>query len=42
MGESVEFPSRAMQVVMPSKPEQHNYSDCGIYLLRYLETIFKR
>jgi hypothetical protein len=29
-----------MRTLRPVKPEQHNYSDCGIYLLHYVEKIF--
>ena len=38
----VEFSSKSMRVVRPVKPEQTNYSDCGIYLLHYVEKIFNR
>lgn len=34
------FHSSNMRVVTPVKPEQHNTSDCGIYLLHYVEKIF--
>merc|ERR1719153_127021 len=36
----MEFSKKVMRVVRPDKPEQHNYSDCGIYLLHYVEKIF--
>ena len=37
-----EFTSKEMKTVRPQKPEQENYSDCGIYLLHYIEMMFKR
>lgn len=39
--EELEFSSREMRTIWPSKPEQHNGSDCGIFLLHYVEKIFK-
>eukprot|EP00092_Neocalanus_flemingeri_P033060 GFUD01035954.1.p1 GENE.GFUD01035954.1~~GFUD01035954.1.p1 ORF type:complete len:1471 (+),score=415.21 GFUD01035954.1:79-4491(+) len=36
-----EFSSKEMKTVRPKKPEQENYSDCGIYLLHYIEMMFK-
>jgi len=36
-----EFTSKEMRTVRPQKPEQENYSDCGIYLLHYIEMMFK-
>ena len=38
----VEFSSKSMKVVRPVKPEQPNFSDCGIFLLQYVEKIFTR
>ena len=36
----VDFSKKSMRTLLPVKPEQHNYSDCGIYLLHYIEKIF--
>jgi len=36
----VDFSKRSMRTLWPVKPEQPNYSDCGIYLLHYVEKIF--
>ena len=36
----VDFSKRSMRTLWPTKPEQPNYSDCGIYLLHYVEKIF--
>lgn len=33
--------SKRMSVVRPKKPEQENSSDCGIFLLHYVEKIFE-
>jgi len=38
--EEFEFSSKEMRTVRPSKPEQENYTDCGIYLLHYIEKMF--
>ena len=40
MGGEVDFSKRSMRTLWPVKPEQPNYSDCGIYLLHYVEKIF--
>jgi len=40
MLEDVDFSKNSMRTLRPIKPEQHNYSDCGIYLLHYVEKIF--
>ena len=40
--EEFEFSSKEMRTVRPSKPEQENYTDCGIYLLHYIEKMFSR
>ena len=40
MSEEVEFSKKNMRTLWPVKPEQHNYSDGGIYLLLYVERIF--
>ena len=40
MLEEVDFSKKSMRTLWPVKPEQHNYSDCGIYLLHYVEKIF--
>ena len=40
MFEAVDFSKNSMRTLRPVKPEQHNYSDCGIYLLHYVEKIF--
>jgi len=38
--EEFEFSSKEMRTVRPAKPEQENYTDCGIYLLQYIEKMF--
>ena len=40
MSEEVDFSKKSMRSLHPMKPEQHNYSDGGIYLLHYVEKIF--
>ena len=35
------FADAEIEVVAPMKPEQDNYTDCGIYLLEYVERMFK-
>ena len=40
MSEEVDFSKKSMRTSWPVKPEQHNYSDGGIYLLIYVEKIF--
>ena len=40
MLDEVDFSKKSMRTLWPVKPEQHNYSDCGIYLLHYVEKIF--
>ena len=40
--EEFEFSSKEMRTVRPAKPEQENYTDCGIYLLQYIEKMFTR
>ena len=35
------FTSSEMRTLRPKKPEQENGSDCGIYLLHYVEMIFQ-
>ena len=37
-----EFSSKEMITMRPQKPGQENNSDCGIYLLHYIEMMFKR
>ena len=37
-----EFNDREMKTLKPTKPEQQNYSDCGLFLLHYVEKIFGR
>ena len=37
-----DFSSKMMKTIRPKKPEQENFSDCGIYLLHYVEKIFQR
>ena len=34
------FSSRDMRLFRPEKPLQENSTDCGIYLLHYVEKIF--
>ena len=31
-----------MEVVMPAPPQQDNYSDCGVFLLHYVDWMFTR
>ena len=38
----VTFTAREMRTLRPKKPEQENGSDCGIYLLYYVEKMFSR
>ena len=38
----VTFTAREMRTLRPKKPEQENFSDCGIYLLYYVEKMFGR
>jgi len=38
--DEVDFSSEQMKTVRPKKPEQENFSDCGIFLLHYVEKIF--
>ena len=38
----VTFTAREMRTIRPQKPEQENNSDCGIYLLYYVEKMFGR
>ena len=33
---------RKMEVVQPCLPQQDNCSDCGLYLLHYVEKMFER
>lgn len=40
--DEVDFSSEQMKTVRPKKPEQENFSDCGIFLLHYVEKIFLR
>ena len=40
MSEEVVFSRKSMGWLRPVKPEQHNYSDGGIFLLHYVEKIF--
>ena len=37
-----DFSDAEIEAMTPKKPEQDNYSDCGIYLLEYVEKIFKK
>jgi len=39
--DEVDFSSEQMKTVRPKKPEQENFSDCGIFLLHYVEKIFE-
>ena len=36
-----DFNAKQMRTIRPKKPEQENYSDCGIFLLQYVEEMFK-
>ena len=38
----VAFAAREMRTLRPNKPEQENFTDCGIYLLYYVEKMFSR
>ena len=38
----VSFSKKEMKTLRPEKPEQENFSDCGIFLLHYVEKIFKK
>ena len=38
---NLEQMGKNMQKIRPNKPEQENNSDCGIFLLQYVETVFK-
>ena len=38
----VSFSKKEMKTVRPKKPEQENFSDCGIFLLHYVEKIFMK
>ena len=40
--EQFKFSSKEIRTVRPKKPEQENYTDCGIYLLKYIEKMFER
>ena len=31
-----------MKVVVPKPPQQDNYSDCGVFLLHYVDWMFAR
>ena len=37
----VSFSKKEMKTLRPKKPEQENFSDCGIFLLQYVENMFK-
>ena len=37
-----EFSASTVPMVVPIKPDQTNFTDCGIYLLHYVEKIFTR
>lgn len=39
--DDVDFSSEQMKTIRPKKPEQENFSDCGIFLLHYVEKIFE-
>jgi len=39
--EEFAFSAREMRTIQPSKPEQDNGSDCGLFLLNYVENMFK-
>ena len=38
----VSFSKKKMKTVRPRKPEQENFTDCGIFLLHYVEKIFNK
>lgn len=38
----VSFSKKKMRTVRPRKPEQENFTDCGIFLLHYVEKIFNK
>jgi len=35
------FGKREVRLVKPEKPEQLNFTDCGVYLLQYIEKMFR-
>ena len=37
-----EFTARKMKTIRPNQPLQENFSDCGIFLLHYVEKILGR
>ena len=41
-GKTFKFTAEEIKAVRPEKPNQPNSHDCGVYLLQYLEKMFKR
>ena len=39
--DGLDFSAKQMRTIRPKKPEQENFSDCGIFLLQYVEEMFK-
>lgn len=35
------FEKESVRGAYPAVPQQNNYSDCGIYLLQYVESFFE-
>jgi len=40
-GGSETFSGREMRLLKPEKPQQQNYTDCGVFLLHYVEKMFQ-
>ena len=40
MPEKGDFPK--MELLAPAPPQQDNYSDCGVFLLHYVDWMFTR
>lgn len=40
-GKEKDFSSDTMKGACPKVPQQTNYTDCGLYLLQYVETFFQ-
>lgn len=40
-GKEKEFTKDTIKGAMPKVPQQNNFTDCGIYLLQYVESFFQ-
>jgi len=40
-GKAKEFNKDTIKGMMPKVPQQKNFTDCGLYLLQYVEQFFK-